>query len=60
MHRDAAYCEKNLELIEVRGQVYRPPFDETPEAIEALLTEAMLRSDPYAAMNSEAASAILR
>jgi uncharacterized membrane protein len=93
LHWDAAYCEKNLQLIEVRGQVYGPPFDETPEEIEALLTEATLLSeefsalmpeeirdqaefldvafdgeidamteelgwDPYAAMNSEAASAI--
>jgi len=89
----AAYCEKNVELIEVRGQVYGPPFDEIPEEIEALLNEAALLSEefsawmpeeirdraeflnvafdgaidamteelgwnPYAAMNSEAASAI--
>ena len=36
----AAYCEKNLELVDVRGQVYGPPFDETPGEIEALLTVA--------------------
>jgi hypothetical protein len=42
----AAYCEKNMELIEVRGQVYGPPFDETPQQIEALLAEA-------AALNEE-------
>jgi hypothetical protein len=89
----AAYCEKNMELIEVRGQVYGPPFDETPQQIEALLTEAAVLNeellslmpaeireqaeyltvafdgamdalteeqgwDPYAAMNSEAATAI--
>jgi hypothetical protein len=41
----AAYCEKNMELIEVRGQVYGPPFDETPQQIEALLAEAALLNE---------------
>ena len=49
----AAYCEKNVELIEVRGQVYGPPFDEIPEEIEALLNEAALLSEEFSAWMPE-------
>ena len=50
----ATYCEKNLELVDVRGQVYGPPFDETPEEIEALLTEsARLGEELLAVMPEE-------
>jgi hypothetical protein len=35
-----AYCQKNDELVAVRGPVYGPPFTESPDEIEAMLAEA--------------------
>ena len=35
-----AYCQKNDELVAVRGPVYGQPFTESPDEIEAMLAEA--------------------
>lgn len=34
------YCQKNDELVAVRGPVYGQPFTESPDEIEAMLAEA--------------------
>ena len=40
-----AYCQKNDELVAVRGPVYSQPFTESPEDVEAMLAEAAVLQD---------------
>ena len=49
----AVFCEKNDELVAVRGQVYGEPFTESPEEIEALLAEAAVLQEELDALVPE-------
>jgi hypothetical protein len=35
------FCEKNEELEQANAELFAPPFDETPEEVEAIATESV-------------------